>query len=143
MLGATIFKFACVSAMQVGAHSSSIGRSPRLALQGISNVTTCHANHASPRSMSRQSAFLGQPAASPPEGWNASINPQSPGRFQEQSVSRPTTAAVAAVPATTPRNAAVVRKAVGFSKPKMPLLSLAGLQADKRQLGMQMSHRKV
>lgn len=129
--------------MQVGTHSSTVGRSPRSALKGISRVATGHTHHASPRSMSRQSAFLGQPAASQAEGWNASINPQSPGQSQEQAASRPATAAVAAVPATTPRNAAVVRKAVGFSKPKMPLLSLAGLQADRRHIGMQVSHRKV
>ena len=144
----------CNYATQVGAVSfanSAIGYPARLALQRISNGSTVHRNHASPRSMSRQSLFLGQPAALQPEGWNASIKPQSPQQCPDPMSSgpgRPTTAgssgtAVAALPVVTPRHAAVVCKAIGFSKPKVPSLSLAALQADRHHLNMQASHRKV
>ena len=144
----------CSYVMQVGAVSSAnsaIGHPARLALQRISNVSTVHRSHASPRSMSRQSAFLGQPAALQPEGWNASVRPQSPQQCLDPistGPGRPTTAgssgtAVAASPVVTPRHAAVVCKAIGFSKPKVPSLSLAALQADRHHLNMQASHRKV
>ena len=144
----------CNHATQVGAVSSAnsaIGYPARLALQRISNVSPVHRNHACPRSMSRQSVFLGQPAALQPEGWNASIKPQSPKRCQDTLSShpvRPTTAgssgrSAATSPVVTPRHVAVVCKAVGFSKPKVPSLSLAALQADRHHLNVQTSHRKV
>ena len=144
----------CNYAMQVDAVSSAnsaTGYPARFALHRISNVNTVHRNHASPRSMSRQSAFLGQPAVLQPEGWNASIRPQSPQRCQDPLSSHPgrsTTAgssgtAVAALPGVTPRHAAVVCKAIGISKPKVPSLSLAALQADRHHLNVQASHRKV
>ena len=145
----------CNNATQVGAVSSAghsaMGYPARLALQRISNVSTVYRNHASPRSMSRQSVFLGQPAALQPEGWNASIKPQSPRQCPGPMPSgpgRPTTAgsngtAVSASPVGTPRHAAVVCKAIGISKPKVPLLSLAALQAERHHLSMQTPHRKV
>lgn len=144
----------CSNGMQVGAVSSAnsaMGYPARLALQRISNVSSVHRNHASPRSMSRQSLFLGQPAAQQPESWNASIKPQSPRQCSypmSHGPGRPTTAGssgtvVAASPAVAPRHAAVVCKAVGISKPKVPSLSLAALQADRHHLSMQTPHRKV
>ena len=139
---------------QVNADSSAnsaIRFSARLALQRMSHVSMVQRNHASPRSMSRQSVFLGQPAASRPEGWNTSIKPQSPSRCGDQAsghTGRPTIADssgtdVAASPMITPRHAAVVCKAIGLSKPRVPSLSLAALQADRHHLSVQTSHRKV
>lgn len=140
--------------MQVSADSSAssaIRFSARVALQRMSTVSVVQRNHASPRSMSRQSEFLGQPAAIRPEGWNTSIKPQSPGRCGDQAPchpGRPPTADssgtdVAASPMVTPRHAAVVCKAIRLSKPRVPSLSLAALQADRHHLSVQTSHRKV
>lgn len=131
--------------------NAAIGYSARLALQRMSIASTVQRNHASPRSMSRQSVFLGQPAASRPEGWNTSIKPQSPSRCADQASgrpARPTTADSsgtdgAGSPMVTPRHAAVVCKAIGLSKPRVPSLSLAALQADRHHLSVQTSHRKV
>lgn len=152
MSPAAVVRHRCTACtMQVSADSSAASavRFPaRLALQRMSTASTVQRNHASPRSMSRQSVFLGQPAASRPEGWNTSIKPQSPSRCGDQASGRPTTADSsgadgAASPMVTPRHAAVVCKAIGLSKPRVPSLSLAALQADRHHLSVQTSHRKV
>lgn len=125
-------------------------------LQASSELT--HTRHASPRSMLRQAAFLGQPHDFPPAGWNTSINPHSSRHASEPIAqpmgptamdAEPSTAAVTSATAVegastaTSRSTAVVCKAVGSGRPHVPSLGLAALRADRHRKGLQTLHGRV
>ena len=110
--------------------------------------------HASPRSIKRQLAFVGQSPVCQITNWNSSINPQSSrwshdkllahcDRAAEATIANSQTPDVADMRVSSPRSAAVVCKAIGSAKPKVPSLELALLRAARHHAGMQGSHRQV
>lgn len=117
-----------------------------------------HTRHASPRNMQRQAAFLGQPQALPPPGWNASISshssrhlPDDTAQLMTHTAVMPQLATAASTSATavenTPtsvsRNTGVVCKAVGLGRVQVPSLSLAAVRAVRHTHGLHASHSKV
>ena len=138
-----------INAEPSGSYAKGCSSGPALHCTG--HVTPSHIRHASPRSMKRQLAFLGLPSNSPSPGWNASVHSQVPhpskdclsAHLKQAVTAGHLTTAAAATTAATPRNAAVVCKAVGLGKPKVPSLKLAALRAERQHSGVQLPRKKV
>ena len=122
------------------------------------NSELSHTRHVSPRNILRQAAFLGQPQALPPPGWNASISSHSsrhlpehtaqlmtPTAVEPQLATAASTSATAVdnMPTSISRNTGVVCKAVGLGKVQVPSLSLAAVRAVRHTHGLHASHSKV